>query len=146
MISLSHWISLAVATSFGVILGYVVGKHSEKKKTCIATKEKPEASEKDEVLFFPDSLTYAGKYGCDNCVWNSLWFLDTYTVFKTVVLYFLYDKDLCVNLAIETQELLLWIEGYSLKKVVIEGLTAIKLASLESFFVEKTALHNLLPS
>ena len=68
MISLSHWISLAVATSFGVILGYVVGKHSEKKKTCIANKEKPEASEKDEVLFFPDSQTYAGKYGCDNCV------------------------------------------------------------------------------
>lgn len=60
MISISHWISLAVATSFGVILGYVVGKHSEKKKTCIATKEKPEASEKDEVLFFPDSQTYAG--------------------------------------------------------------------------------------
>ena len=65
---ISHWISLAVATSFGVILGYVVGKHSEKKNTCIATKEKPEASEKDEVLFFPDSQTYAGKYGCDNCV------------------------------------------------------------------------------
>ena len=67
MISLSHWISLAVATSFGVILGYVVGKHSEKKKKCIATKEKPEVSEKDEVLFFPDSQTYAGKCGCINC-------------------------------------------------------------------------------
>ena len=65
MISLSHWISLAVATSVGVILGYVVGRHSEKKKVYMVTKGKPKLSEKDEVLFFPDSQTYAGKYGCD---------------------------------------------------------------------------------
>ena len=60
MISLTHWISLALASSFGVIIGFVIGKHSEKKKKHIVIKESPEILEEDEVLFFPDNKTYAG--------------------------------------------------------------------------------------
>ena len=60
MISLTHWISLALASSFGVIIGFVIGKHSEKKKKHIVTKEIREVLEEDEVLFFPDNKTYAG--------------------------------------------------------------------------------------
>ena len=68
MLSLSQGtITLAMAASFGlglgVLIGYKIGKHFEKQKKTFSNAAKPitdDVQVKDEVLFFPDSQTYAG--------------------------------------------------------------------------------------